>query len=154
VYFDIDLGAQWSVANATNPAGPTVDVIVYKSDKFVGLFIFELLLFSIFIMKINCTCKNVIIDQSDYLNDKGHVISDAQWFDFWDSVDNAIENTGKSPKEKEAACMQLRNQNLFKTLWECQSCGKLFANGPDGNLISYSPDNNRYNQLLNKKEVS
>lgn len=103
-------------------------------------------------MKIKCDCENIIVDQTDYLKNKGRLISDTQWFDFWDSIDDAVEKTGNSAREKEEACMQLRKQDLFKTLWECQNCGKLFVDGENGELIKYSPDNKNYNQVLNKKE--
>ncbi|PCI93479.1 MAG: hypothetical protein COB15_16310 [Flavobacteriales bacterium] len=102
-------------------------------------------------MKINCTCGNIIVDQTDYLKNKGYLISDTQWFDFWNDIDNAIEKSGESKKEKEEACMQLRNQNIFKTLWECTSCGKLYIDDKNGNLISYTSDKNDYNGILDTK---
>ncbi len=49
-------------------------------------------------MKINCTCQNTIVDQTDYLKNKGYVISATQWFDFWDSIDNAIEKSGNKKR--------------------------------------------------------
>lgn len=101
-------------------------------------------------MKIKCACDNLIIDQTDYLSNKGYLISDLDWFNFWDSIDEAIESTDKTPKEREAMCMQLRKQRIFKTLWECDRCGNLFVNGDDGNLVIYIPDNKNYNQVLNK----
>lgn len=103
-------------------------------------------------MKIKCTCENIIIDQTDYLQNKGYLISDTQWFDFWEAVDEAIKRSGTSAREKEEASMQLRKQSLFKTLWECQKCGKLFVNGVNGDLITYSPDNQNYNKVLNRIE--
>ncbi len=102
-------------------------------------------------MKIKCICGNLIVDQTDYLKNKGYLISDTQWFDFWDNIDNAIEKSGDSLKEKEEACMQLRKQNIFKTLWECTSCGKLYIDGEHGNLIAYTSDTKTYNEVLNKK---
>ena len=104
------------------------------------------------LMKIKCTCQNIIHDQTDYLKNKGHLISDIQWFDFWDSIDEAIERSGDSAKEKEEACMELRKQNLFKTLWECPNCGKLFVDQKNGDLFEYSPDNKSYNSVLDKME--
>ncbi|WP_108802955.1 hypothetical protein [Aquimarina sp. Aq107] len=103
-------------------------------------------------MKIKCSCENIIIDQTDYLKNKGYLISDTQWFDFWDNIDAAIEKSGESKKEKEEACMQLRRQNIFKTLWECTNCGKLYIDGIYGDLISYSSDTKKYNEVLNKKK--
>lgn len=102
-------------------------------------------------MKIKCTCKNLIIDQTDYLKNKGYLISDTQWFDFWNDIDNAIEKSEESNKENEEACMQLRKQIVFKTLWECKSCGKLYIEEKNGNLVSYTPDTKKYNEILNIK---
>lgn len=39
-------------------------------------------------------------------------------------------------KDKEDACMQLSKQNLFKILWECTKCDKLFVDGKSGALIT------------------
>jgi len=104
-------------------------------------------------MKIECTCGEIIRDQTDYLKNKGHLISDMQWFAFWNAVDTAIEKSGTSKKDKEKACMQLRKQNVFKTILECTNCGKLFidttSNGKHS-LISYTPDLNKYSAILNK----
>ena len=50
-------------------------------------------------------------------------------------------------KDKEDACMQLSKQNLFKTLWECTKCGKLFVDGKSGELITYEADSKKYNQI-------
>lgn len=59
-------------------------------------------------MKIKCSCGFYIVDNTDSLTNKGYLISDTQWFNFWDAIDNAIEKTGNTAKEKENACMQLR----------------------------------------------
>ncbi|MGH1336858.1 MAG: hypothetical protein ACRBFS_12100 [Aureispira sp.] len=102
-------------------------------------------------MKIKCTCAHLIVDQTDYLRNKGHLISDTQWFNFWEAIDAAIEQSGDSPKEKKEACMQLRQQRVFKTLWECTHCGNLFVDGENGDLMLYKPENKRYNEALNRK---
>lgn len=99
-------------------------------------------------MKIICSCENVIIDQTDFLNYKGYFISDQQWFNFWDAIDQAIEDTSKSPKEKEKACMELRQQYPFKQAWECRQCGKLYLDNSENKLTAYSPDSKVYNRIL------
>ena len=99
-------------------------------------------------MKIKCSCENIIIDQTDSLKYKGYVISDTQWNEFWDAIDIEIEKSGEPKKDKES--IQLRRQNLFKTLWECVKCGKLFVDDENGNLITYSADSKKYNGILNK----
>ncbi|EZH73783.1 hypothetical protein ATO12_17775 [Aquimarina atlantica] len=101
-------------------------------------------------MKIRCSCNAIIVDQTDYLKNKGYVISDTQWFDFWDAIDAAIEKSGESKKDKEEACMQLRKLHVFKTSWECTNCGALFINGRDNELKTYAPDSKEYNGILDK----
>jgi len=103
-------------------------------------------------MKIKCSCDNIIFDSTDYIRNKGYLISDTQWFHFWNSIDEAIEKSESSTLDKEESSMKLRKLNLFKTLWECKNCGKLFVDGKNGNLISYSSDNTKYNRILDKKE--
>ncbi|MEL6537096.1 MAG: hypothetical protein AAFQ98_16865 [Bacteroidota bacterium] len=102
-------------------------------------------------MKIPCACGHVIIDQTDGLSNKGHLISDTQWFAFWEAIDDAIENSGPTAKEKEAACMRLRQQNPFKLMWECPQCGRLYVDGAHGEVTIYQPENQVYNQALNRK---
>lgn len=102
-------------------------------------------------MKIECACGHLIIDQADSLKHKGYIISDTQWFDFWDALDHAIEKSGPSALAKERACMQLRKMDIFKTIWECTHCGKLYINGPENELIAYSPDSNQYQGILDRK---
>lgn len=102
-------------------------------------------------MKIRCTCDYLIIDQTDYLKYKGYLISDTQWFDFWDAIDAAVETSGPSPKQKEAAVMKLRKMDVFKTLWECSNCGKLYVSGEGNALIAYTPDMGSYQGVLDKK---
>ena len=44
-------------------------------------------------MKIGCECGSLIIDTTDNLPWKAHFISDKNWFDFQDSIDEAIEKS-------------------------------------------------------------
>lgn len=103
-------------------------------------------------MKIYCSCGNIIPDGTDYLKHKGHLISDTQWFGFWDAIDNAIEKSGDSKKEKENACMFLRSNNPSKLIYECQDCGKLYVDKKEGEFISFIPENQKYNGVLSKND--
>ena len=111
--------------------------------------------FSVFkynIMKIRCTCNNIIVDQTDYLKNKGYIISDTQWFDFWDEIDEAIEKSSLTKKENKKESIQLRLQNTFRNVWECTNCGKLFIEGNGNELIAYTSDLSKYNEILNRKD--
>ena len=106
------------------------------------------------IMKIRCTCDNIIVDQTDYLKNKGYIISDTQWFDFWDTIDDAIEKSNLTKKENKKGneSIQLSLQNIFRNVWECTNCGKLYVEGKDSELIVYTPDLSKYNEILNRKD--
>jgi hypothetical protein len=103
-------------------------------------------------MKIKCKCGSIIVDQTDCLKSKGYIISDTQWFEFWDAIDEAIEKSGPSKIDKERASTQLGQQQIFKTVWECSDCGKLFVDSKNGKLISYSPDSHQYCVVLDRKD--
>ncbi|MBV8072530.1 MAG: hypothetical protein JO270_21690, partial [Acidobacteriaceae bacterium] len=59
-------------------------------------------------MKISCHCGATIYDQTDYLPHKAHFVPDQDWFDVLGAIDDAIEKSGPSAKEKEEACMKVR----------------------------------------------
>jgi len=98
-------------------------------------------------MKISCECGNLILDITDKLKNKAHFISDEVWFQYLNEVDEAIENPGKTPLEREKKCMKIRSNDYFDPMWECTHCGRIhFLKG--GKLIVYSPENAEYNSVL------
>jgi len=99
-------------------------------------------------MKIKC--EGLIVDQADYLSHKGHLIPDKKWFNFWDDIDSAIEDSGE--KNPEDSCMQLRIDNRSKLFWECNSCGRLFVDSVNGELIIFMPENLKYNGVLDNND--
>ncbi len=106
-------------------------------------------------MKIKCSCNNLIVDQTDYLKNKGYIISDTQWGDFWDLIDNEIENPKTTKIERENSCMKVRELNVFKGIWECSNCGNLYIDGnKKGELLIYLPESREYNRALDKKKVN
>ncbi len=83
-------------------------------------------------MKINCLCGGAIIDQSDYLPDKAHIIPDENYFPLLESIDDAIEKSGPSAAEKEAAAMHIRRLigDISKRIYQCSDCGRIYIDGP------------------------
>ena len=56
-------------------------------------------------MKIKCTCGEIIPDQTDYLSYKAHIIGEKNYFDFLDTIDEAIEST---EEDREKLCNNVR----------------------------------------------
>ncbi|BFT69364.1 hypothetical protein [Paenibacillus sp. P36] len=81
-------------------------------------------------MKFLCECGHAIYDQTDYLSYKAYLISDQDWFNFLDEIDDAIEKTGSTTEEKEKALMRVRSLaiNLTKLVYQCDECGNIFFN--------------------------
>ena len=89
-------------------------------------------------MKISCTCGHRISDTTEGLRYKGHLMSDTVWLNFWDAIDAAVEQSGPTAKEKEAACMQLRKWwGAFRLVWECTDCGRVYVDSDGGRLKGY-----------------
>ena len=101
-------------------------------------------------MKIQCACGHLIVDQTDGLKHKGHLIADVHWFNFWDAVDAAIAETDEALKEQ--ASMPLRRQKIFRQVWECTQCGKLYVDDKNSRLISFSPDAGTYQGVLDRED--
>lgn len=78
-------------------------------------------------MKFQCPCGAWIQDITDYLPYKGHLICDGDWFDLHEAIDAAIENPHFSEKEKEAACMKIRDvfSLITREVYQCTKCGCL-----------------------------
>ncbi|KRF03366.1 hypothetical protein ASG89_23275 [Paenibacillus sp. Soil766] len=78
-------------------------------------------------MKIRCRCGDIIVDQTDFHSNKGYIISDQDFFDFLEGVDNAIEKSGQKAKDKERAIMSIRYLigELQRTIYQCFTCGRM-----------------------------
>lgn len=98
-------------------------------------------------MKIECKCGDYIPDTTDYLPYKAHIIGDKDYFDFLDSIDEAIES---KKKNRERLCMDVRSAVPSKLAWECSTCGRLYLDDKHGNLVSYLPENGKANRIFDR----
>jgi hypothetical protein len=99
-------------------------------------------------MKIKCLCGNLIVDQTDELPTKAHYISDRHWFQFLESIDDAIEKSGPSPQEKEKACNNVRKTNSFRSMWQCSECGRIFIDDKNYQLHIFKPESVETNKEI------
>ncbi|KWO50040.1 hypothetical protein [Burkholderia territorii] len=75
-------------------------------------------------MKISCTCGTVIVDQTDYLANKGHLVADEDWEDFVESSRSRGEI----------------DQSFVRHCYQCTSCGKLYVDDHDRRLLTFLPE--------------
>jgi hypothetical protein len=69
-----------------------------------------------------------------------HFMPEQTWLPFLDAVDEAVEQAGPSPREKDAACMALRAHKTGLA-WQCPACGALYLEDPDGVRHRFLPEN-------------
>jgi hypothetical protein len=64
--------------------------------------------------KILCTCGQIIFDQTDFIKNKAHIISDQDYMDFFEEVENNefMEMTSKAIK-------------YFTEIFQCDNCNRL-----------------------------
>ena len=99
-------------------------------------------------MKIQCVCGAIISDTTDCLPYKAYFIPDQEWFGMWDAIDDAIEHSGPTPKDKETACMKLRSQGHGQQAWQCTNCGRLHVDDQQGNLHIFEPSSAQTSKTL------
>ena len=102
-------------------------------------------------MKIRCSCGELIVDQTDDLAHKAHIIGDKDYFDFLDTVDDAIEQLSGN---KQDLCMKIRRAEPSRPAWECSFCGRLYLNDKNGNLVEYIPQNGQANGIFDRDKPS
>lgn len=94
-------------------------------------------------MKIHCHCGASIIDNTDDLPNKGHLIPDQAWFATYDAIDNEIiDPVADQRLGKEAAYHHARRiiYRSARLMWQCQECGRLYIDGLDGQLRCFLPE--------------
>ncbi|MFH1812475.1 MAG: hypothetical protein ABIJ09_27330 [Pseudomonadota bacterium] len=91
-------------------------------------------------MWFECDCGREIKDNGDGLSYKARWIADEDWCSFWDAIDDAVEKSGPTPREKTRACLGLRKKFLFKALYQCPDCGRVHVDGDEDDVLTFEPD--------------
>ena len=99
-------------------------------------------------MKIQCKCGHLIVDSTDDLPYKGHVIADQNLHSIKDLIDYSIEKSGPSVEEKETACMNVRNNFTTRFIWQCQECSRLYLDNKKNELVCFTPEDSESNDIL------
>jgi hypothetical protein len=93
-------------------------------------------------MKIGCSCGASIVDQTDYLPHKGHLIPDQEWFAVFDAIDADIIDALASGQLPQSDAYRLAREIILRAsrlMYQCRNCGRLFIDDIQRNLQSYVP---------------
>jgi hypothetical protein len=94
-------------------------------------------------VKIGCYCGAVIVDQTDDLPQKAHLIPDQKWFAIYDAIDDeVIDPVADGQLTKKAAYHHARGiiGRNARLMWQCETCGRLYIDGLDGQLRCFIPE--------------
>jgi hypothetical protein len=94
-------------------------------------------------VKLGCHCGAVIIDQTDDLPNKGHLIPDQEWFATYDALDDELIDPLVDGKiEKNAAYWLARTivSRSARLMYQCRECGRLYIDDLQGKLHCYLPE--------------
>lgn len=104
---------------------------------------------------IKCKCGNILHDRTDYINCKGYVISDKEYFDMLDLADKMIESTNP---DREELAMSFRMNISFKDsyiklkhIFQCPACGRVLLENNKGELRSFYPEDSDDKAFLDYK---
>ncbi len=93
-------------------------------------------------MKIVCSCGASIVDQTDYLPHKGHLIPDQEWFAVFDALDADIIDalaSGRLPRPDAYRLAREIIRQASRLMYQCRSCGRLFIDDMQHELQTYVP---------------
>ena len=85
---------------------------------------------------------------------KAHFIADQDWFAMLDAIDDAVEKSGPSTRDKEVACKSVRSMlvKIGRSAYRCRSCGRLHITDLDYALRTYEPEDPFAGQSLFKSK--
>jgi hypothetical protein len=86
--------------------------------------------------KLLCNCGQVIIDQSDFIRNKAHIIADQDYFDFFDEIENS--------KWEE---LTKRSSKYFNDIFQCCNCNNIII-FKDNKRFDFSPSDKENSSKL------
>ena len=94
-------------------------------------------------MKFTCHCGALLIDQTDNLPHKGHVIPDQAWFGVMEAWDARVIDrlAAKTITADEAARVSREILiNAVREMYQCAACGRIYLNDSEHRLQCYRPE--------------
>lgn len=82
---------------------------------------------------------HLIVDQTDELPHKAHIIPDQEWHGFFHAIDAVIDDVHKGRRTPQDAYMAVRSMRVSRFTWQCRQCGRLFIDDQQHKLNIYAP---------------
>ena len=98
-------------------------------------------------MKIRCECGTFIVDQTDFLSNKAHIIGDKDYFDYLNTIDGAIES---QEQDRSGLCHKIHRADPSRLAYECNHCGRLYLYDSSNELVAYLPENGKANRIFDR----
>jgi hypothetical protein len=90
-------------------------------------------------MKITCACGHLIVDGTDQLPHKAHLIPDQDYFGFLNGIDAVIDDVHAGRITPHDAYMAVRHAHASRLTWQCSKCGRLYVDDRQHKLNIYVP---------------
>jgi len=107
-------------------------------------------------LKLGCHCGAVIVDQTDDLPQKGHLIPDQEWFATYDAIDDEVINPlaeGQLSREEAYHLARQIISRQARLMWQCQACGRLYIDDQQNELQCYVPESEQTaREILRSRE--
>lgn len=107
-------------------------------------------------MKFNCSCGVLIVDSTDDLPHKGHVVPDQEWFATFDALDELIDATAEARMSREHAYQRVREllSSSARLVWQCPGCGRLYLDDRNRQLQGFVPESESVDHELLRSRPS
>lgn len=120
--------------------------------------------------KIGCVCGHTIRDQTDQIPYKASLLQDIHESDYWEWVEVEVQSYLEAAEKNDVGAwmksrgwpptyavgngrvlrkiLYARYVDLMKSVFECESCGRLLVEGQANEFQHYSPDTQKFNAVL------
>jgi hypothetical protein len=93
-------------------------------------------------VKIVCHCGASIVDQTDDLPHKAHLIPDQEWFAVFDAIDIEVIDALASGHLQQPEAYKRAREFILRSsrlMFQCRNCGRLYVDDRRGNLECFRP---------------
>lgn len=103
-------------------------------------------------VEFTCDCGEIgFLSSTDNRSYVAHFIPDQEYDAFSELVDDAIEKSGTSARQKAAACLSWRTFQMPR-IWQCPNCGSLYVQDLIGNRHRFDPASEDVSKQLFKRQ--